>query len=246
METILITGASSGMGKEMAIRFSDRYRIILNGRSLTRLEDTLSQCKNQDCHLIWQYDLENIDEIESSYSFFAKKFEIEVNHLVYCAGIIKTYPLKMVTPNVLRSLFSINVFAGELLAKVLVNKKVNGDKLKDIVYISSNISNFGAKAHSIYGASKSAIDGVMRSLAVELAPRIRVNSILPGAVHTPMCEDVFQQEDLVRRMEASYPLGLGTVTDIYGAANFLISEEARWITGQQIVVDGGKTIDITG
>ena len=103
----------------------------------------------------------------------------------------------------------------------------------------------GAKAHSVYGASKGALDALMKSLAMELAP-IRVNSVLPGAVRTALTEHIFEDEELINRMAETYPLGLGTTADIYEAVKFLLSEEARWITGQQITVDGGRTVNITG
>ena len=86
----------------------------------------------------------------------------------------------------------------------------------------------------------------MRSLAVELAPRVRVNSVLPGGVRTAMTEHMYQDENLIERMAADYPLGLGEVKDIYMAVKFLLSDEARWVTGQQFTVDGGRTINITG
>lgn len=127
-----------------------------------------------------------------------------------------------------------------------MNRKLNGDTLKSVVLISSNISNFGAKAFGVYGASKGAMDALMRSLAVELAPKVRLNSVLPGGVRTTMTEHMYQDEELVKRMAATYPLGLGEANDIYEVVNFLLSDKARWITGQQCTVDGGRTINITG
>ena len=86
----------------------------------------------------------------------------------------------------------------------------------------------------------------MRSLAMELAPEVRINSVLPGGVRTRMTEHMYEDEELINRMAATYPLGLGDVNDIYHAVRFLLSDEARWITGQQITVDGGRTINVTG
>lgn len=246
METILITGASSGMGREMAIRFSEQYRVIVNGRNLERLQETISMCQNKDQQLIWQYDLSNIDGLEESLTSFLKADGIIVNYYVHCAGMMKNYPIKMVNVELLQQTFNTNVFSAELITKLLVNKKMNNNSLKSIVYISSNISGFGAKAHSVYGASKGAVDAMMKSLAMELAPNIRVNSVLPGAVKTMLTEHIFDDENLINRMKETYPLGLGTTSDIYEAVRFLLSEEARWITGQQITVDGGRTVNITG
>ena len=245
METILITGASSGMGREMAIRFSEQYKVIVNGRNLERLQETISMCHNSNEHLVWQYDLSNIDGLEESLTSFLKSEGINVNYYVHCAGMMKNYPIKMVNVELLQQTFNTNVFSAELITKILVNKRLNNGALKSIVYVSSNISGFGAKAHSVYGASKGALDALMKSLAMELAP-IRVNSVLPGAVRTALTEHIFEDEELINRMAETYPLGLGTTTDIYEAVRFLLSEEARWITGQQITVDGGRTVNITG
>ena len=246
METILITGASPGMGREMAIHCSEQYRVIVNGRNLERLQETISMCQNAEQQLIWQYDLSNIDGLEESLTLFLKAEGITVNYYVHCAGMMKNYPIKMVNVELLQQTFNTNVFSAELITKLLVNKKLNNNSLKSIVYISSNISGFGAKAHSVYGASKGALDAMMKSLAMELAPNIRVNSVLPGAVRTALTEHVFEDEELINRMKETYPLGLGNTSDIYEAVRFLLSEEARWITGQQLMVDGGRTVNITG
>lgn len=246
METILITGASSGMGREMAIRFSEQYRVIVNGRNVERLQETVAKCHNADQHLIWQYDLSNIDGLEESLASLLKSNGVNVNYYVHCAGMMKNYPIKMVNVELLQQTFNTNVLSAELITKLLVNKRQNGTALKSIVYISSNISGFGAKAHSVYGASKGALDALMKSLAMELAPSIRVNSVLPGAVRTMLTEHIFEDEELINRMKETYPLGIGSTSDIYEATKFLLSEEARWITGQQITVDGGRTVNITG
>lgn len=246
METILITGASSGMGREMAIRFSEHYKVIVNGRNLERLQETISLCHNSNQHQIWQYDLSNIDDLEESLSTLLKTQTEPVKYYVHCAGMMKNYPIKMVNVELLQQTFNTNVFSAELITKLLVNKKLNNNALKSIVYISSNISGFGAKAHSVYGASKGALDAMMKSLAMELAPSIRVNSVLPGAVRTALTEHVFEDDDLINRMKDTYPLGLGTTIDIYEAVKFLLSDDSRWITGQQLTVDGGRTINITG
>ena len=246
METILVTGASSGMGHEIAVRFSQTCRVVLCGRNMERLQKTLSQCSDKFGHILWQYDLDDIDGIEASLKDLLVNKEVSVTYFVHCAGYINTLPVKLVTADMLRRTFNINVFSAELIMKTLMMRKVNKDTLRSVVLISSNISNFGAVAHSVYGASKGAVDAMMRSLAVELAPRVRINSVLPGAVHTAMTEHIYENKDLIHRMEAAYPLGLGTTSYIADAVEFLLSDKAGWITGQQLTVDGGRNINITG
>ena len=115
METIMITGASSGMGREMAIRFSEQYRVIVNGRNLERLQETISMCQNAEQQLIWQYDLSNIDGLEESLTLFLKAEGITVNYYVHCAGMMKNYPIKMVNVELLQQTFNTNVFSAELI-----------------------------------------------------------------------------------------------------------------------------------
>ncbi len=243
---VYITGASSGIGKEVAITLSKSYNVILCGRSRENLELTKQSCSSNSEVLIHVCDLYEIEKIEDLIISFLQEKQVRVNHFIHCAGFMKMEPLRLLKEDILKQTFNINVFSAMILSKVFVKKKINKTALKTIVYISSNISDRGAKAFSTYGASKGAIDSLMRCLAVELAPSVRVNSILPGAVHTNMTSGVFENEEVVSRMKDTYPLGLGTVADIASVVDFLISEKAKWITGQQITVDGGRTIDISG
>jgi len=243
---ILITGASSGIGQRIAIEMSKTHNLILNGRNEERLEQTHSMCDTSRQHLRWLIDLEDVRAVESSLEKLIIDNDCNISGFVHSAGYMKTIPLKMASVDLFQNSFNVNVISAALIAKVLTKKKVNSDSLRNIVIISSNISNFGAKAFSAYASSKAAVDGLMRCLAVELAPQVRVNSVLPGGVRTAMTEHMYQDAELIERMEKSYPLGLGQPEDIFKAVRFLLSEDSRWITGQQLVVDGGRTINITG
>lgn len=244
-EYILITGASSGMGEDMAISFSKNYNIILCGRDIERLNGVKYKCADGS-HIVWQYDLSNVDDVESSLSELLKNNEINVSFFVHCAGYMKMIPIKMLKKEVFEDAYHVNIVSAALIVKTLMSKKINQGALKSVVFISSNISNFGAKAFSVYSSTKAGLDGLMRSLAVELAPHVRVNSVLPGGIRTRMTENMYQDEELISRMAATYPLGLGNVSDISQAVRFLLSDEARWVTGQQLTVDGGRTINVTG
>jgi NAD(P)-dependent dehydrogenase (short-subunit alcohol dehydrogenase family) len=243
---ILVTGASSGIGREVAVRLSEDYPVIIAGRNRERLEKTRTVCNRQFERLIWEYDLANLDDLEESLAQFILENKCEISGFVHSAGFFKMQAVKMITAGLFQSSFNINVISAALITKVLKKKKLNQNALKSIVFISSNISNFGAKAFTAYAASKSAVDGLMRCLAVELAPDVRVNSVLPGGIRTAMTEQTYQNAELVERMDATYPLGPGSVKDIANAVKFLLGEDSRWITGQQLFVDGGRTINITG
>jgi len=243
---LLITGASSGLGRVLCINLSKKYNIILHGRDEVRLQQTLELCSNDRTHLIFKLDLTDLKAVEQSVAEFIVGNKIEIIGFVHCAGYMKMLPLKMMSLALIETTFATNVFAASLLIKALMVKKINNNSLRSIVFLSSNISNFGAKAFSVYAASKGAIDSFMRCLAVELAPLVRVNSVLPGAIKTEMTEQIFNNEEVKQRMEKEYPLGLGSPEDISDMVEFLLSEKAKWITGQQFVVDGGRTINISG
>ena len=243
MEYTLVTGASSGVGRELAIYLSKTRNIILNGRNKERLFETKEKCENKT--LVWDFDLEDIDNIEDELSSLIKEKEIAISEFVHCAGIMKMVPIRGVNVGFLNATYSVNVFAPVLITKTLASRKNNGRNLKSVVFISSNISNRGAAAFSVYGSSKSALDGLMRNLAVELAPNVRINSVLPGGMITEMTKDIFSDEEKKAEFERNYPLGIGTPAEIADVVEFLLSDHSRWMTGQQITVDGGRTINIT-
>lgn len=245
-ETVFLTGATAGIGEALAISLSQQYNIILSGRNVQKLEDLKSKCSTKNQIYLLPMDLSDLDTLENKISLFIKENDLIVEKFVHCAGFMKMVPLKLVSQDLMLETFKTNVFSANTIIKLLTNKKANNSALNNVVLISSNISNRGAKAMSTYGSSKAALDGLMRSLAVELAPKVRVNSVLPGAVITEMTKAIFENEEVSQRMSAQYPLGIGLPNDIAEAVSFLLSEQSRWITGQQLTVDGGRSINITG
>lgn len=245
-ETLFLTGATAGIGEALAINLSQHYHIILSGRNAEKLEQIKSKCSNDNQVYVLPLDLSDLDNLEKNLTSFITENQINIDKFVHCAGYMKMVPLKLVSQDLILETFKTNVFSANIIVKLLTNRKINNSALNNVVFISSNISNRGAKAMSTYGASKSALDGLMRSLAVELAPKIRVNSVLPGAVITEMTKSIFENEEVSDRMSQQYPLGIGLPNDIFEAVRFLLSSESRWITGQQLTVDGGRSINITG
>lgn len=241
----LVTGASSGIGRATAIRLSATRRLVLHGRDLARLEETRQLCVNPDTHELWVQDLREPGNIENDLVDFLSSRRLRIENYVHCAGTWTIGPLRLLERTSAVEVMNVNFMSAVEISRLLVRRKVNDKALRNIVLVSSTASQFGAKGLGVYCASKGALDAYMRALAVELAPAVRVNSILPGAVRTSMTESIFADESLRERMEDSYPLGLGCESDIAGAAEFLLSDNARWITGQQLVVDGGRTINIS-
>ena len=244
-DSLLITGASSGLGREIALRLSVDHRLILGGRDEERLQRSLADCCSPDKHLVWRHDLKDVDGIAEGLADFLAAHHVHVAGLVHCAAQLNVLPLRSLMPAMVRDSFQANVLSAMELVRTLTKKRINQQRLSSVVFISSIASRFGAKGFSAYSATKGALDALMKSLAVELAPEVRVNSVLPGALRTAMTESMFRDPQIAGRMAADYPLGIGLPSDVVDAVEFLLSDKARWITGQQFVVDGGRTTNIT-
>lgn len=241
----LILGASSTIGEAIIKKLAPLKPLILHGRSISKLEEIVKGIDFVVPPLLWIYDLKDIDDIENQFIDFLQKHSLRVESVIHCAALLCIQPLKTIKLTTMIDVFNVNILSFSLIVKTLLHRNYK-QYLKSVVIISSNISNRGAKAFSLYSATKGALDSMMRSLAVELAPKVRINSILPGAIRTSMTEDIFSNQELADRMHRDYPLGFGCPEDIANAVEFLLSENARWITGQQITVDGGRSINISG
>ena len=240
-EYVLITGASSSVGRATAVLLSKQYPLILGGRNLERLKETCATCNKNEEHILWQYDLSNVADINSNLADLMQAHEVKINKFVHAAGISHLSPLRLTSSETMQNVMNVNFFSAVEILKMLTNKKVNGKSLSDVVFVSSISSRWGAKGMSLYSASKGALDSFARSMAHELAPSVRVNTVLPGGfqkmggggVRTPF---VAENESALQ----GYLLGEGYAEDIAEVIEFLLSERARWITGQNFVLDGGK------
>ncbi len=248
MDTLLhtlVTGASSGLGRSAAVRLSRERNLILHGRNRERLQETLRMCLNPERHVVWAFDLKHPGELADSLTPLLAASGRAVESFVHCAGMATVLPMRSVDYSVAQEIMNVNFFSAAEIVHVLLKRKVNSQRLTSILFVSSIFSRFGARAHSAYCASKAALDGLMRALAVELAPAIRVNSILPGAIQTSMADQAFADAAIVDKLNRDYPLGLGDSADIADAIEFVLSQKARWLTGQQIVIDGGRTVNMS-
>ena len=242
-KTILITGASSGIGRSCAVQCSKMgASLLLMGRNVDELNRTVSE-------------LQPGTKVEMIVADFSKMVDLElviaekiltigkIAGFIHCAGVEKTLPLKKQTSEVFQSIFDINVLAGFELAKIISLKKYKAEKAS-FVFIASVAGMVGESGKTIYSASKGAVISGARSMSMELARSdIRVNSISPAMVKTPILEKMFDGigEEATQNIIKKHPLGIGEPEDVANACVFLLSDAAKWITGTNLVVDGGYT-----
>jgi NAD(P)-dependent dehydrogenase (short-subunit alcohol dehydrogenase family) len=236
-KTILVTGASSGLGATAAIECSKSgATLVITGRNSERLTNTFSQLEGSN-HNQLQYDLtvkESIDELANALP--------SLDGLVLCAGITKTIPVKFISNESIDEIFQTNTISSmQLIQKLLKLKKIN--KGGSIVFISSISTSYADKGNSIYAASKGAINSFSRVLALELASqRITSNCIQPGFVPTRMLAEGAISEEQLLEEQKKYPLGFGEPADIANGIIYLLSDAAKWVTGSVLTIDGGVTL----
>lgn len=240
--TILVTGASSGIGRQTSILLSQLgARLVLVARSTERLKETAEQLESS-AHRLEPFDLTAIDDI----SPWFKRITAEVGSLsglVHCAGMHSARPLRILSSRNIEQVMCINVNAAISLVKAF-HQKGAYTPASSIVFISSVMGLVGEPGVAAYAASKGALVALSKSLAMELArDGIRVNCVAPAAVKTEMTEKMEQSlaPEQFTAIEAMHPLGIGTPLDVAYAIAFLLADTGRWITGTTLVVDGGYT-----
>lgn len=242
-KTIIVTGASSGIGRQCAIDCSKMgAKIILIARNQERLEETLCSLDNND-HQVYSYDLTQIDGIKDLANEIVSS-NGKINGLIHAAGIEITKPIKLLEPCDFEMIYRTNNLSGFELMRQLSSIK-NMNKGGSIIFISSISAIIGRSGVAAYAASKGAMISATKTFALELAKRqIRVNCISPGTILTPMMQKYLNDLDEISRQKRvdGFPLGLGETTDISNACIYLLSDASRWITGQNIIIDGGYTI----
>lgn len=238
----LVTGVTSGIGNALALALlNDGHRVLGIGRDKNKIEFLFKKFPINFKFLCIDLDrttLENND---------INKFVKEIGKfhgMIYCAGKEETLPITLYTPEKLNSIFNVNFNAPFQLLRLLSKKKMS-EEGASFVFISSVMGELGQPGKTGYCSSKSAILGLVRAAALELCSRkIRVNAISPGVVETPMTEKLFKQigEEGKEKILEMHPLGFGNIEDIIPLIEFLLSDKSRWITGQNIKIDGGYSI----
>lgn len=241
-KTILITGASSGIGQTTAIECSKMGAdVIITARNEERLKETLSQLVTTGNHRYFVADLTNSEEINALVDFLPK-----IDGCVNNAGFNVLQLIQFIKTDDLDRIFRVNVQAPIILTHLLTKKKKLNPN-SSIVFTSSisgrNVCSLG---NSLYSSTKGALTSFMRNAALDLASKkIRCNAVLPGMVETPLKEGkssiTEEQWEINRKL---YPLKrFGQPTDIAHAIIYLLSDASLWVTGTELIIDGGRTLN---
>ena len=228
-KTVLVTGASSGLGRQIAISCSRMgARMVVSGRNRERLGATLAALAG-DGHVLKTADLTLSADIHALVDAAGT-----VDGLVHSAGIQRPSPIRLLSESLLMEVITNNFVGPVMLTQRLLLKNALADG-GSIVFLSSIAAQVGTPGIGPYSGIKAALHGLTRCLALEQARRrVRVNCISPSAVETPLWP-----QELFEAQRARHPLGVGTADDVANAAIYLLSDASRWVTGTTLVMDGG-------
>lgn len=237
-QIFIVTGASSGIGQEITL-FLNKLgaKVVAIGRNQDRLLSLKKQSSSPDALFIEQKDLsEDISNLPNYIKALKDKYG-KFTGMVCSAGMDMPSPLQALDLNNGKLLFDINYFVPLFLAKGFIDKRVNVGLGSSIVFIASTAGVYPEKGQALYAASKAALIASAKSISKEVASRgLRCNCISPAFVETPM---YFKNKESIGADVSNYAFGIGKPNDIAEMSTFLLSDKARWITGQNYIMDGG-------
>ena len=240
--TIFITGGSSGLGRAAAQHMARcGARIVISGRDPDRLEATRSSLPGEG-HAAVAADLVSVDDTAALVKSVAKEHG-PLDGILHSAGVSLTLPVRMTKQHHVDEVFRSSVMGAYGVLSAAAQKNVMTDS-SAVIFLSSISAIKGYGGMMVYGGAKSAVHGMVKSAAVELAPKkIRVNAIVCGSVYTEMYARHVDKmgEQWIADIAARHPLGFGEPEDVTNATIFLMSDAGKWITGTLMTVDGGYT-----
>jgi len=244
-KNILITGASSGIGKECAFRcYEEGAKVHLLGRNERSLKEIYAQL-NDNNNSISVLDLQDFERYQNIIENIVTTHG-KIDGFIHSAGYQITLPISAMNYQMYLDIFSVNTVSAFEFIRLLSKKNYGNLSGMSIVLIASVMSIIANPALTAYCASKAALVGGAKALALELANnKIKVNCVSPGYLEdtkmmTELDEILSNQE--LDNLKKGYPLGLGSTNDITALCLFLLSDESKWITGQNIIIDGGYSI----
>lgn len=240
-QIFLVTGASSGLGEGTALLLNELgASVIAVGRNRERLENVRKKSKFPENVFLEEKDLtEDIAGLPQYVKSLKDKYG-KLQGLAYCAGVVEVKPLQLVDYGEMKKLFDINYFSPIFMAKGFADRRVNRGRGSAAVFISSMAAFVSSRGMLTYSGSKAGLAASIRAIARETAPSgVRFNCVSPSDIVTPMTHGSEPIFNIMKEKEDKYPMGFGEVGDVARMIAYLLSDDAKWITTQNYIIDCG-------
>ena len=235
---VLITGGTSGLGLNLAKFFLNEGAKVI---TVSRRKKSLITKKSYIKHI--SFNLSNFSKYDILFKKIPKLFG-KIDYFIHAAGVHFIKPIRFTERNDIDKAFDINLKSPILISKYFLDKEIF-NRPCSVVLISSVMGVVGSSGLSVYSATKSGLIGFSKSLSLELVrQKIRVNCVSPGIIKSPLYDNYSKEltSEMNKKIVENHPLGLGSYADVNNAVRFLLSAESKWVTGQNIIIDGGYSV----